>query len=221
MTLFTDVMDGEARRKLFVNAEWKPVNGSTLTESANNKDIVTMRFYYKSGKNNDRTLVKNFPQNTYMTAEIKSEDLDIHNVVKQILLSLGIRTYYIEEDDRDLYTSMEKVIIPLKDYDSKVKPLLCTDSSTLPPTINELANRVEQAIGGIKKRRKLGDDLIFIDDVPVSTDWLNRYQNIVGDGHSVPSVPRLIFTLADHLGLLASEETVKRKLRHHSTTENV
>lgn len=213
MTLFTEVMDGEARRLLFVNAAWKPINGRTLNEKANDSDFVTRRYYYKVGKNNSNTYVTNFPEKTFMEVEIKSEDLDIQVAVRQILSSLGIRTFYIDEEDRDIYTSMEKVILPEEAYHSTIKPLL-SDSSALPPTINELAGRVESALGGINKRRKLGEDVIFIADVPVPTDWLNRYRTIVGRNDAVPSVPQLIVKLAANLDLYSPEDAVKRKLRH-------
>ena len=52
---------------------------------------------------------------------------------------------------------------------------------------------------------------MMIGDIPISTDWVNRYHALVGEVR-YDSVSQIICTLAEKLGLVGHEEP-KRKLR--------
>lgn len=208
MTLFSRVMQGQVNRLLFVDAAWESVDVSNLNASADDDSTGTGRFYFKHS-GSSRELVTNFKPGSYMALKIGSEELSLHQTLRKTLLQ-RVSFFYVDEVDADPYTIWSRVIIPTSEYDRKIKPFHM-DPSTLPPTVSDLAEMVEQAIGGNKKSRKLGTDFIMIGDIPISTELVNRYHRMVGEIR-YDSVSEIICTLAEKLSLLDQREP-KRKLK--------
>ena len=75
MTTFNAVMAGEAKRLLFVNAEWERVNAASLNQSANDDDIIKRCFYLCVTQNTgDKKYVTEFAPVTYMSVKINKEE---------------------------------------------------------------------------------------------------------------------------------------------------